>query len=291
MSIHYGSKQSLVNYLNSANGSSLTVAELNFGTPQETEGTWREGLVAGNTAIKITAKPESLFQGARVVTYDRLNLNDFPKLCPLSVKVYGPTKLSDFFPALFRRYGLVLSPEDFVDGPFSYAGAGSEVVALVAKPEAIGWTGSLAVTVQSGQAVLSQHLTTVQLPGLNYAVPGDGTTGSALTYMYGLDFTSQKSVLETYQVGTILGAGDTALLDAIKAVDTNAGKSLWNLDPAQLTWSLAGAEVVYSGINSGVLPTNSSYKYVLGLLMRANVTTPPGVFYLHYDDPVDPNEV
>lgn len=291
MSIHYGSKQSLVNYINTANGASLTVAELTFGTPQPVEGTWREGLVAGNTAIKITAKDESTFKGSRVVVYDRLNLNDFSKLCPLSVKAYGPTKLSDFFPPLFRRYGLVLSPEDFVDAPFTYAGDNAEEIELVAKADAVGWTGKMKVTVQTGQAVLSQHLVTTLLPGLNYPVAGDGSVGSALTYMYGLDFTAKKSVLETYQVGTILGAGDTALLQAVKDIDVNAGKSLWNLDPAQTTWSLAGAEVVYSGINNGVLPTNSSYKYVLGLLLKATVTTPPGVCYLHYNDPVDPNAV
>ncbi|MNK70702.1 hypothetical protein D3C87_901340 [compost metagenome] len=109
--------------------------------------------------------------------------------------------------------------------------------------------------------------------------------------MYGLDFTESKAILEAYQVGTVLGAGDTALRDAIKAIDTNAGKSLWNLTPGSTTWSLAGAEVVYSGINSALLPTNSSYKYVLGLLLRGDVTTPPGVMYLHYNDPVDPNVV
>jgi len=30
---------------------------------------------------------------------------------------------------------------------------------------------------------------------------------------------------------------------------------------------------------------------VVGIKMRDNVTTPPGVFYLHYDDPIDPNAV
>lgn len=291
MSILYSSKQSLVNYINSANSSSLTVAELNFGVPQPIAGTWREGLVAGDTAIKITAKPESTFQGSRVVIYNRLKLNDFPKLCPLSVKAYGVTKLSDFFPALFRRYGIVLSLEDFVDAPFSFAGAGPEEVTIQAKADAIGWQGGLTFTVQSGSAVLSQHLLTTQLPGINYPVTGDGSTGSALTYMYGYDFSNSKSILEAYQVGTILGAGDTALLQAIKDIDTNAGKSLWNLTPASTTWSLAGAEVVYSGINSALLPTNSSYKYVLGLLLKATVTTPPGVMYLHYNDPIDPNVV
>ncbi|MNZ54970.1 hypothetical protein D3C78_728840 [compost metagenome] len=293
MSIFYSSKQSLVNYINTANSASLTVAELDFGLPTPIAGTWREGLVQGNTAIKITAKPASVFQGARVICYDRLNLTDFSNLNNqlLSVKAFQPTKLTDFFPALQRRYGIVLSPEDFVDEPFTFAGTDPETVSIDAKAEAIGWLGTLSFTVQEGQAVLSQHLTTVQLPGLNYPVTGDGSVGSALTYMYGYDFTAYKDILEDYVVGYKLTAADTALRDAIKAIDANAGKALWNLDPAQTTWSLEGAEVVYSGINSALLPTNTSYKYVLGLLLRGNVTTPPGVMYLHYDDPIDPNAV
>jgi len=291
MSIHYSSKQSLVNYINSANGSPLTVDELNFGLPTPVAGTWREGLVAGNTVIKITAKPESTFQGARVINYDRLNLNDFNKLATLSVKVYQPTKLSDFFPALKRKYGIVLEVVDFVDQPFTYTGSSQEEVSLVAKSDSVGWTGTLKFLVQEGQAVLSQHLTTIQLPGLNYPVTGDGTTGSALTYMYGYDFTAYKAIVEDYDPGTILGASDTALLDAIKAIDTNAGKALWNLTEGSTTWSLAGAEVVYNGINSALLPTNSSYKYAIGIKLRDDVLTPPGVFYLHYNDPIDPNAV
>ncbi|MNI40586.1 hypothetical protein D3C73_948130 [compost metagenome] len=205
--------------------------------------------------------------------------------------MYQPTKLSDFFPALWRRYGIVFDPDDLIDAPFTFAGTEPEEIHIQAKDDAIGWTGSMKVVVQEGQAVLSQHLTTVQLPGINYPVTGDGSQGSALTYMYGMDFTAFKSVLEQYEVDTVLGAADTALLDAIKATDLNAGKSLWNLTVGSTAWSLEGAEIVYSGINSGVLPTNSSYKYVLGIKLRDDVLTPPGVMYLHYDDPVDPNEV
>ncbi|MNH65365.1 hypothetical protein D3C73_173740 [compost metagenome] len=292
MTIHFNSKQSLVNYINAANSSPLTVDELDFGTPQPTAGTWREGLVNANTAIKITAKEASVFQGSRVICYDRLNLPDLSTLANgLSVKCYQPATNFDVLPALFRRYGIVLSKEDFIEEPFAHDGANPTPCVFKAKPGAIGWTGQLTVMSQSGSAVLGQHLTQAALPGLNYPVTGDGSQGSALTYLYGYDFTAYKSTLENYQVGTKLGAADTALLAAIKAIDTNAGKSLWNLDPASTAWSLEGAEVVYSGINSNVLPTNQSYKYALGLLLKATNITPPGVCYLHYDDPFDPNEV
>ncbi len=293
MSIHFNSKQSLVNYINSANSTPLTVAELDFGIPQLIEGTWREGLVDANTAIKITAKEASRYKGHRVVCYDRLHLPDLNQLIgdTFAIKCYQPTTNFDVIDPIFRRYGIVLTREDFIEVPFEHVGIEPTECTLVAKEDAIGWTGELKVMSQEGNAVLSQHLTTQLLPGLNYPVDGDGATGSAMSYFYGYDFTDHKDVLETYEAGTFLSEEDTELLAAIKAMDTNAGKSLWNLTPESTVWSLEGAEITYSGINSPLLPTNQSYKYVLGILLKATVTTPPGICYLHYDDPYDPNEV
>lgn len=291
MSIHYGSKRSLVNYINSVNRTGLVETEVDLGPPSPVKGTWREGLVAGNTVIAVIANSTSNFQGRKIVTYDRLNLDDFNKVSALSVKAFKPAALFDFFAPLRRRYGIVLTPDDFIDGPFEFRGEDAQIVEIKAKDSAIGWTGTLAFTASPGGAILGQHLTTLDLPGLNYPVEGDGTQGSALSYMYGLDFTSSKAVLEKYKVGQKLTVADADLLAAVKATDNNTGKNSWTLDPAVTTWSLGGAEVVYSGINSPVLPSNSSYKYVLGLLLRTDVTTPPGVCYLHYNDPVDPNQV
>ena len=291
MSIHYGSKRSLVNYINSVNRTSLVETEVDLGPPSPVKGTWREGLVAGNTAIAVIANATSKFQGRKIVTYDRLNLDDFNKVAALSVKAYKPTTLFDFFAPLRRRYGIVITPDDFIDGPFEFRGDDSQIVEIKAKDTAIGWTGILSFTASPGGAILGQHLTTLDLPGLNYPVDGDGSQGSALMYMYGLDFTSSKQVLEKYQVGQTLTVADTDLLAAVKATDTGVGKASWTMDPVATSWALGGAEVVYSGINSPLLPTNSSYKYVLGLLLRSDVTTPPGVCYLHYNDPVDPNQV
>lgn len=291
MSIHYGSKRSLVNYINSVNRTGLVETEVDLGPPSPVKGTWREGLVAGNTVIAVIANSTSNFQGRKIVTYDRLNLDDFNKVSALSVKAFKPAALFDFFAPLRRRYGIVLTPDDFIDGPFEFRGEDAQIVEIKAKGSAVGWTGTLSFTASPGGAILGQHLTTLDLPGLNYPVEGDGAQGSALSYMYGLDFTSSKAVLEKYKVGQKLTVADAGLLAAVKATDNNTGKNSWTLDPAVTTWSLGGAEVVYSGINSPVLPSNSSYKYVLGLLLRTDVTTPPGVCYLHYNDPVDPNQV
>ena len=291
MSIHRNVKQSLVEYINSANSSPLTAAELDFGLPQPIAGTWREGLVDRNTAIKITAKEASNFKGARVICYDRLNLNDFHKLVPLSVKAYYPETTHDLLKPILLRYGIFFEASEFLDEPLPEIGVEPIYVTLKAKTDSIGWIGQLDVQVAQGNAVLADHLTTTQLPGINYPVPGNGAQGSALTYLYGYDFTSFKGTLENYEEGQIITVDDTDLLTAIQTTDTNTGKALWNLTPGATTWALEGAEVVYSGINSPLLPTNPSYKYVLGIKLRDDVTTPPGVFYLHYDDSFDPDAV
>ena len=291
MSIHRTAKQSLVNYINTANSASLTVAELDFGVPVPIKGTWREGLVDRNTAIKITAKDASSFKGSRVICYDRLNLNDFHKLIQLSVKAYHPTTTHDLLKPILLKYGIFFDPEEFIDEAIEEVGDQPIAITLSSTPSAIGWIGSVVVHVRQGNAILADHLTTTQLPGINYPVPGDGAQGSALTYLYGYDFTSFKGTLENYEEGQIITVDETDLLTAIQTIDTNTGKALWNLTPGATTWALEGAEVVYSGINSPLLPTNPSYKYVLGIKLRDDVTTPPGVFYLHYDDSFDPDAV
>jgi hypothetical protein len=38
------------------------------------------------------------------------------------------------------------------------------------------------------------------------------------------------------------------------------------------------------------LPTNPNFKYVMVLQLAAQVTTPAGLLYLHYNDPFNPDD-
>ena len=109
--------------------------------------------------------------------------------------------------------------------------------------------------------------------------------------MYANDFTDYKHVLENYAVDTVLDETDTDLLDAIRDIDVGTGKTSWNLDPEETSWSLYGATVTYSGINDGSIKSNQSYKYVLGIRLRDDIVTPPGEMYLHYNDVFDPDKL
>lgn len=293
--IHRPSKRSLTEYLNLANSTELDPENLIFSIPVPTDGTWRSETTDRNTAVRITASHTSPFKDTIVVTYDRLNLADMNQLLDFKIKTRLPETTHDLLHPIWLRYGIFLDADDIVDEALVDVNAGDlgpdPVYTLTARIDALGWTGACTISVGEGAAVIGDYLLTPQLPGLNYPVPGDGTQGSALVYMYALDFTDVKDVLETYPVDLVTDEFSDDLLTAVQLIDTQSGSELWNLDPVDPEWSLHGATVVYNGLNDAALPTNTSYKYVLGLQLRDDVTTPPGVMYLHYNDPFDPDAV
>lgn len=326
MTIHRKSALSLIEYVNKANSSNLTVADVDIGVPSPIAGTWREGLVDRNTVVRLTTKETSAYKGTRVVCYDRLDLNGLDLLFGIKIKCYQPKSTHDLLKPILLRYGIFIDAEDVEDVPIEQTDTGPNYFTLTAKSTALGWLGEVTLESTSGAAVLGDHLTTLFLPGLNYPTEGDGSQGSALMYWYPYDFTDYKSALETFEEGYVFGQytttseevwpelpegetehpegtvpetvvtrvyaeADLAFIEMLNSMDKGAGASLWSLDDTATAYSLAGAEVVYSGINSELLPTKSSAKYVLGVALREDVLTPPGAFYLHYSDPFDPDAV
>jgi len=338
--IHRDSHRSLVEYINATNNINLALDDVYFGKPQAIAGTWREDTVDKNTIVRIVATENSAYRESTLIVYDRLDIGNLGKLLNFKISAYVPETVHDLILPIWRRYGIILSPEEFEDvsllsvclnpteatvynrkpvsGPLSglitdtnlsafdsgtvndpnhdpgYAPVLPFVNALYRlqpKADALGWIGQVTIEVGEGDAVIGDYLTQEQLPGLNYPVEGDGSNGSAIVYMYGLDFTPVKDVLETYPEDYVVDEFSEDLLDAIKQIDDATGSTLWNLDPLSTEWSLHGAEIVYNGINDATLPTNNRFKYVIGIKLRDDVTTPPGVMYLHYNDPFDPNEI
>lgn len=338
--IHREAHRSLVEYINSANDTDIKADEVFFGKPQAIAGTWREDTVDKNTIVRIIATDDSTFRDSTLIVYDRLDIGKLEKLVNFKINAYVPETLHDLILPIWRRYGILLTPEDFEDAPLESLCINPEEATVYNRPpisgplsglltntdlnafdegtiddpdhdpnpvpdtpfvnakyrfspksDALGWIGEVTLEVGEGDAIIGDYLTKEQLPGLNYPVEGDGYYGSAIVYMYGLDFTPVKDVLETYPEEYIVDEFSDDLLEAIKEIDDASGSELWNLDPESEEWSLHGAEVVYNGINDSTLPTKSSYKYVIGIKLRDDVTTPPGVMYLHYNDPFDPDEI
>lgn len=292
--IHRSSKRSLVEFINNTFNVSLDHDEVIVGTPIPVAGSYREGQTNRNTLVRVTAKEASNYQDTIVVAYDRLQLADINKLLDFKVKGYNLVNTHDLLPLIWRRFGIILDTTDIVDEPLTDLQTEEGLPSLYklrAVEDAVGWLGECIVTVEEGDAVLSEFVDDSELNGLNYPDDDDGSNGSAIVYMYGYDFTDYKHVLETYPVDLVLDDTSTDILEAIKTIDEGNGKNSWNLTEGNTSWALHGATVIYNGPNDPSLPTNSKYKYVLGLQLRDDVTVPPGVMYLHYDDPLDPDVV
>lgn len=293
--IHRTSKESLVLFINETNNTTIDHEMVFFSKPRPVEDTYRAGTTDKNTIVRITAKEGyEDFRGSAVVVYDRLNLADLNHLISFEVETHQPETTHDLIIPIWRRFGIIFDPEDIVDEPLvniSEVPENSMVVSFKAAVDSLRWLGECNITLVDGRVEFRDFLSETVLPGMNYPVEGDGTSGSAIVYMYSLDFTPVKDVIETFPEEYVVDEFSTDLLAAVRETDINIGWDKWNLDPANPEWSLHGAEVFYNGINDESLPTNKSYKYVMGLRLRADVTVPPGVMYLHYNDPFDPTKL
>ena len=289
MSYQLKSKASFLQYLNAANASALVEADLDFSNPKVVAGTWREGQTAHNTAIQLSAKASAAYQGNKVITYDRLNLASLANIAGVKIVANNPNSTYDILNNLKYFTGVDLTSDDVEDLPYVTVGSDRAIV-LSAKPNSVGWYGSVQFTVVPGGAPLDASLTTTNLLGLNYPTNNPGADTMASVYLYGYDFTAYTSDLINLVSGALADADATKIMNMLKAKDVSAGKTLWNVDSGSTAWSLQGATIVSNGLNSSSLPTNQNYKYVLAIDLRGAVTIPTGRLYFHYNDPFNPND-
>lgn len=276
--------------LNTANSTAFTMADVIFGVPQVVEGTWQGQVTAHNSAVRVTAKAGSPYQGTKVLTYDRLKLNDLTadKLPGFKVSAYSATTVHTLLPMLQYWTGIQFTTADLVDSALTDNGDNTLTAVLAAQPGSLGWVGNLSVIVTKGSAPIDELVQVTSLPGLNYPTANVNDTFAQL-YMYGYDFSTYFSTVQPIAPGVITSPQADALVTAFKALDISSGKALWVNNPGDTQWNLAGATVLSNGLNSASLPTNPAYKYVMALQLDPGVLLPAGVMYLHYNDPFDPN--
>lgn len=281
---------SFLQYLNAKNPTAnLQEADLTFSNPKVVAGTWLEGVTSKNTAIQLTAKPSAAYQGSNIYKYDRLNLASLASIAGVQIKADNPSTTWDVLKSLEYYSGVRLTQDDVEDLAIVNDN-GTLSAVLSAKTTSIGWIGSVSITVQAGGAFIDQDLTNPDLQGLNYPTNNPGTDIMSSVYLYGYDFTTYVADLIDLQPGVITDTVAGKLVTALQTLDVSSGKALWNASSSSTAWSLQGATVVSNGLNSSSLPTNQSYKYVLALDLRNDVTTPVGRLYFHYNDPFNPND-
>lgn len=285
------SKQAVLDHINAINSTTFVLDDVTFGTPSPTLGSWQGNVTSRNTAIRITAKEGSAFQGSVPVVYDRLDLASLAFIKGFKPRKTAPASTHDLIQGIQYFSGIVFSADDIEDTTMLNNGNGTYSGTLTAKAGSVGWVGSLPITVAAGGDRLSDLLTDAALDGLNYPTTSDQEIYAQM-YLYPYDFTPYYNVLVDFEEGVALtGQQITDLVTAIKALDVSSGKTLWTSDAGVTQWSLAGAVCAHSGLNGSDLPTNPTYKYVAAINFRDGVTAPVGTLYLHYNDPVDVNAV
>lgn len=291
MSVFIDSKTAVLNNLNADNATTLfTAANLAMSDPKPIAGTWMEGTTTKNTYMKVSAAAGATFKGKGTIKYNRLQMGDFSHFKPTrGLKAYAPVTTKDLLPNILYYFGLYFTLKDIIDEPVTLDGNGAGVVTLRANPTSPIWLGSLSFNVVQGGANLASALSVVNLNGLNYPVTDGNSQTSALLYVYPFDATASRDTLLPIAEGALSDANALALANLFKTLDLGAGAALWNADPANKLWSLQGATIVHNGLNSLAYPTNQSFKYVMTIDLRGDVTLPTGRFYLHYNDPDNPN--
>jgi hypothetical protein len=274
--------------INAANSTTYKVTEIDFGAPQALSGTWKGQATSRNTGIRITAKAGSPYQGKRDLTYDRLNLGSLnaTNLPGFKCSAYNVTTVYTLLPMLQYWTGIQFTTDDLEDAPLVDNGDDTHSVTLTAKTTSLGWIGTAPLTITKGAAPLDALITVTSLNGLNYPTASDQDTYGAM-YLYPYDYTNYFSTLSPIAPGTLTSTQADALVAMLLATDIGAGKALWANNPGATAWNLANATVVSNGLNNPTLPTNPSYKYVMGLRLDPAVLTPAGLMYLHYNDPFD----
>jgi hypothetical protein len=274
--------------INAANSTAYKATEISFGVPEALSGTWKGQVTSRNTGVRITAVPGGPYQGKRDLTYDRLSLGtlnatNFPGF---KCSAYNVTTVHGLLPMLRYWTGIQFTTDDLEDDPLVDNGNNTQSVTLRAKAASLGWIGSAPLVVSKGAAPIDQLISVTSLNGLNYPTASDADTYGAM-YLYPYDYTTYFDTLSPIAPGVLTSTQADALKAMLLATDIGTGKTSWVNSAGVTSWNLAGATVVSNGLNSPSLPTNPTYKYVMGLRLDPSVLTPAGLMYLHYNDPFD----
>jgi hypothetical protein len=295
VSIFINPKQSLLDYINTANGTTrFTALNTALSVPQPVAGTWREGTTTKNTFVKATPMPGADFKGKTYLVYDRLQLGDFRHFRPVrTLPCYQVDSVHDILSNILYYYAIKLNADDVEDDPIVLDGEGKATVTVRAKPGSLIWLGSVTFDIIPGGALIDSYLQATTLNGLHYPVDDFTTQTSALIYTYGYDFSGFRDQFLLIDDGGVITQPQAQFIaDALKTLDKGIGAALWvGVDATATLWNLFGATCVYNGLNSIEYASNPAYKYIMVLELAGTVTKPSGRFILHYNDPEDPNAI
>jgi len=131
----------LVDLINDTNGIDLALSDITFSAPVPVSAGLR------NTAIRITATPDSKYSDYQDLTYARLSLSAMPGIRSRDFLKYQAVTAVDLIPFINAAYLVNLQPEDYYDDPLPDVGAlqpgESATFTLRARPGSFVWIGTV----------------------------------------------------------------------------------------------------------------------------------------------------
>lgn len=169
-----------------------------------------------NTKLEIDGIPGKGYYGAVEVYYNRLVLTDY--LTSFSFRSDQLITKETVVTSLAARYGLEISPDDFVDVDIPVLGEGENTyITLEVKPESIQWVGSIQCYLEYGKAWLDASVTQTSLDRLAHPNPAP-TKAYGKMATWGYDFSGIQTALKPTSTGDYADWGTVATLCAVLGI-------------------------------------------------------------------------
>lgn len=264
--------------LNKLNDAIATVADLQFGVPEDTTAEEKAAKSNKDTKVELTGVGAK-YHGKKTVYYNRQHLSTpFANQSILLELIAPVTSLYQQLDDINSQLATTFSQDDLEDVDLTNAET-TGVLKLTAKAGSYGWKGDVSL----GYAITDPYL--IQIPDVNLdgvMTPNDSTLleQAALRYSY-WDFHLNRAFIDTLVAGPLKPADVTALIAIFNDIDTTA----W-VATGEANYSLDGAQILYNG-TAGEWATSRLFKNVLVIQLSAKSTLLTGNLYLHYNDPAE----
>lgn len=129
--------------LNEQNGTALTSADVELGTPTVATG-------SRNSQVKITARAASEYSGEVVLNYNRLDIQGFTFGTQLTVEAKNAELHSEVIDLINAKLGINLTEDDYIEAeiPKGFVGASwTKNIRLKMNPESYVFIGTLSVNI------------------------------------------------------------------------------------------------------------------------------------------------
>lgn len=161
-------KQIIVDLINYDNDTNLVEELLTFGIPVVTTTPF-------NTSLVVSSVPDSNYIGSVTLKYDRIDIATLLGSKSINIPVGSSTKVSELIPTINDRFGINLTPDDYLDRDLPTLALNdiNEIKSfnITISPNSLIFIKELNLYAVSSEILLSSVITRIVLDGLIYTEP------------------------------------------------------------------------------------------------------------------------